>query len=418
MTDKTLEQALRLLLAWYRENARVLPFRGTRDPYRIWISEIMLQQTRAGAVIRYYDRFTEALPDVFSLAEVPDDELMKLWEGLGYYSRARNLKKCAQVLVKEYGGQFPEEYDELLRLPGIGFYTAGAIASIAFGRPVPAVDGNVMRVMSRLGNDDSDVMDMKTKRAVFERLSQAYGALAGSSEADSASGSDKTAGSSSVSGKNDDHRFGDLNQAFMDLGSEICIPKTPRCAECPLEKLCEARQAGEDRPSQLPVRKKAAPKRTEKRTILIIGAGDDLLLHRRPDKGLLAGLYEFPGKEGHLSEDGALQAVKDFGFEPLHIKRLPDAKHVFSHVIWDMICYRVKVADRGNPGERQAGENSGLRAGSAERAAETVADAAGAYDPEKHNGTWLWVSSRDAGKEVPIPSAFAMWFTETGIKEE
>ena len=150
MTENALIQNLTCLLAWYRKNARKLPFRGTRDPYRIWISEIMLQQTRAGVVTDYFVRFMQKLPDVYALAAVEDDELMKLWEGLGYYSRARNLKKCAQVLVQQYGGKFPEEYDELIRLPGIGFYTAGAIASIAFGKPVPAVDGNVMRVMSRL----------------------------------------------------------------------------------------------------------------------------------------------------------------------------------------------------------------------------------------------------------------------------
>lgn len=381
MTSTFPVQNLMQLLSWYRENARELPFRGTGDPYRIWISEIMLQQTRAAAVIRYFERFTEKLPDVYALAAVGDDELMKLWEGLGYYTRARNLKKCAQVLVQEYGGRFPEEYDELLRLPGIGFYTAGAIASIAFKKPVPAVDGNVLRVMSRLTDDTRDVCDMKTKRAVFEELSQSYRKLP------------------------DPKCCGDLNQAFMDLGSEICVPGTPKCGDCPLSGSCKARREGPGRPSELPVRKKSCAKRVEKRTILVICAGDRILLHRRPDKGLLAGLFEFPGLSGHRGEKEVLEAAEDFGFEPLRVERLADRKHVFTHVIWDMIAYRVRVAD---PGEAAGGN----KAGTVSRRL-AVAEETEAYGPlsavASEGQEWLWVSRREAGKSVPVPSAFAGW---------
>ena len=384
MTENALIQNLTCLLAWYRKNARKLAFRGTRDPYRIWISEIMLQQTRAGVVEDYFVRFMQKLPDVNALAAVEDDELMKLWEGLGYYSRARNLKKCAQVLVQQYGGKFPEEYDELIRLPGIGFYTAGAIASIAFGKPVPAVDGNVMRVMSRLKSDSRDICDMKTKRAVFDELSACYRAIPGFTES------------------------GDLNQAFMDLGSEICIPGTPKCGQCPLHAGCEAYQAGPERVSQLPVRRKAAEKRIEKRTILIIGAGDGILLHRRPSKGLLAGLFEFPGLSGHLEEEKVLSYVESLGFEPLHIERLPEGKHVFSHIIWDMICYKVRVADPGLEAHPDTDA-----AALAEEETEY-----GRQQGSSENQEWIWVSSREAGRSVPIPSAFATWFEAAGISEE
>lgn len=381
MTSTFPVQNLMQLLSWYRENARELPFRGTGDPYRIWISEIMLQQTRAAAVIRYFERFTEQLPDVYALAAVGDDKLMKLWEGLGYYTRARNLKKCAQVLVQEYGGRFPEEYDKLLRLPGIGFYTAGSIASIAFKKPVPAVDGNVMRVMSRLTDDSRNVCDMKTKRAVFAELSQSYRKLP------------------------DPKCCGDLNQAFMDLGSEICVPGTPKCGGCPLAGNCKALREGPGRPSELPVRKKSCAKRVEKRTILVICAGDRILLHRRPDKGLLAGLFEFPGLSGHRGEKEVLEAAEDFGFEPLRVERLADRKHVFTHVIWDMIAYRVRVADL-----REASD--GNKAGTmSQRLA--VAEETEAYGPlsavASEGQEWLWVSRREAGKSVPVPSAFAGW---------
>ena len=393
MTQKTLEQALRLLLSWYQKNARVLPFRGTHDPYRIWISEIMLQQTRANAVIPYYERFLNSLPDVYALAAVPDDELMKLWEGLGYYSRARNLKKCAQVFVKDCGGHIPQEYEQLIRLPGIGFYTAGAISSIAFNCPVPAVDGNVMRVMSRLNNSEENVLSSKNRRAVFEQLAEAYGAM------------------------EQDLSFGEINQAFMDLGSLVCVPGTPKCSDCPLAVYCAAHLAGEDRPSQLPVRRKAAEKRQEKRTIIIIGAGEETLLHRRPDRGLLAGLYEFPGFDGHLGEKQALQAVRSLGFEPLHIERLEDAKHVFSHIIWDMICYRVRVADpvrlESLPGAEAAEVGEGKIAYGEKLLS---GKPQGGHSLHAPGGSWLWIDSREAGKSVPIPSAFAKWFPKVGIR--
>lgn len=380
MKQNTLLAALHELLTWYQNNKRDLPFRGTRDPYKIWLSEIMLQQTRAAAVVPYFERFVAALPNVRALAAVDEDVLMKLWEGLGYYSRARNLKKCALVLVNEYGGQFPQEYDELIKLPGIGFYTAGAISSIAFGRPVPAVDGNVLRVMSRLENDASDVLDMSTRRRVFAELSECYEKWNG----------DKPAIEADLAAR----PFGDLNQAFMDFGSGVCIPKAPKCETCPLRRYCEAYEEGHDRVLQLPVRKKKKEKRLEHKTVLIIGAGDFLLLHRRPDKGLLAGLFEFPNVPGELSENEALDAVRKLGFEPLYIKRTKDVRHVFTHVIWDMRCYFVRTADPKDFPGGSAG------------AADMVADALSSQ------ADWLWVRAREAGENVPIPTAFAKCYNE------
>ena len=293
------------LISWYSAHWRALPWRLEPTPYRVWISEIMLQQTRIEAVLPYYERFLSVLPNVQALATVPDDKLMKLWEGLGYYSRARNLKKAAQVMMATYDGEMPADYDTLLSLPGIGPYTAGAIASIAFRIPVPAVDGNVMRVLARLTGDDTDVLSSEGKRK-FTNL--AWEMV-------------------------DEHQPDRFNQALMELGERVCLPNTvPRCDECPWKNSCVAYQ--KNMTDVLPVRVKKSTRRVEDRRVAVIClAGDPprVLLRKRPDSGLLAGLWEFPnGAEG---ERYIPQEWEPFRAEEVE---LPTAKHLFSHIEWRM----------------------------------------------------------------------------------
>lgn len=303
------------LLDWYRANARDLPWRHNVTPYRVWISEIMLQQTRVETVKGYFSRFLAALPDIPALAAVPEQALLKLWEGLGYYSRARNLQKAAQCVVAQYGGELPASYEALLQLPGIGSYTAGAIASIAFGLPVPAVDGNVLRVLTRVAADRSDIADPRTKKAVEAALRPLMpGAASGS-----------------------------LNQAFMELGATVCVPNAqPCCLECPLVALCEGHLQGIA--ETLPFKKPKPPRRVEARTIFVLEQEGRLALRRRPPKGLLASLWELPGAEGHLDDAGVVAAVRALGFEPVRLYPLPPVKHIFTHVEWRMNGWRVQLA--------------------------------------------------------------------------
>ena len=304
------------LLLWYDRNARELPWRQSKDPYRVWISEIMLQQTRAQAVIPYYERFLLSLPDVKALAACPDDELMKLWEGLGYYSRARNLKKAALVIEEKYEGRFPETSEELVKLPGIGEYTAGAIASIAFGEAVPAVDGNVLRVMARLTDDPRNILEPAVKKYFTELLKE--------------------------HGPREPFAFGNLNQAFMDLGSLICLPgDKPQCEGCPVRRVCLAAARGTA--SVLPVRIKKTGKRRELRTVFIFRSGEKIAVRKRKNEGLLAGLYEFPNTEGCLTKEEAALYAENLGFSADAVKALPAARHVFSHVTWEMTGYEIRV---------------------------------------------------------------------------
>ncbi len=312
------------LLAWYDNGRRILPWREDPTPYHVWISEIMLQQTRVEAVKPYYDRFLQALPDIESLAATDDEKLLKLWEGLGYYNRARNLKKAAQILVSEYGGQMPDEYEKILSLPGIGSYTAGAIASIAFGKPHPAVDGNVLRILSRLRADDRDILQANVKKSVEEELLDVMPA----------------------------DRPGDFNQALMELGAMVCIPNgAPKCDLCPWNRLCLARAEG--RTAELPQKAKKKPRSVEEKTILVIQDGERIVLRKRPEKGLLAGMYEFPSMEGYCSEERALAYLRKLGFSPLRIRKLPPAKHVFTHKEWHMKGYLVRVDELAGKGEGQ-----------------------------------------------------------------
>ncbi len=306
-----------LLLPWYDRQVRALPWRDTPTPYGVWVSEIMLQQTRIEAVLSYYDRFMKAFPTIRDLADAPEDVLMKQWEGLGYYSRARNLQKTARM-VRDTG--LPADYEALLRLPGIGEYTAGAIASIAFGIPVPAVDGNVLRVLARLMDCDADVMKPPVRRMMTQVIAELV----------------------------PPQRPGDFNQAVMELGETICLPNTdPDCKACPLAGICRGAAAGRAR--ELPVRSAAKEKRKETRTVLVLLAADRrgtrrVLLHRRPSKGLLAGLWELPNVEGELTARQAMDWAREKGCPSVKVTVLTDAKHLFSHVEWRMRGYCVESA--------------------------------------------------------------------------
>ncbi len=306
-----------LLLQWYPDHHRDLPWRKTRDPYAIWVSEIMLQQTRVAAVIPYYERFTAELPDVFALAAVSDDRLNRLWQGLGYYSRARNLKRAAEVVCERFAGRMPDTYEQLLSLPGIGSYTAGAIASIAYGESVPAVDGNVLRVYARLQNDPSDVADPAVKTRVFGELSAVMPQDAGM-----------------------------FNQALMELGATVCVPNgQPLCADCPLRDICKARAAGTA--GLLPNKAPKKPRTVETRTVFALYDHGAPLLKRRPDKGLLAGLYELPNVSGALSTAEAAAWLTEHGLHPTGDLLRCSAKHVFTHIEWHMRVYAADVAGEG-----------------------------------------------------------------------
>ena len=302
------------LLIWYRENARDLPWRKEITPYRVWVSEIMLQQTRVEAVKPYFERFMRELPDVESLACVKEERLLKLWEGLGYYSRARNLQKAARQVCELYGGELPADYEELQRLCGIGAYTAGAIASIAYGIPVPAVDGNVLRVWARLTGDERDILQPAVQKAARADIAAAI-------PVDAAA---------------------EFTQAMIELGATVCVPAgEARCAQCPLQAFCTA--LAEGRTDTLPVRSKAKPRKILPMTVLLLWDGERVVLHKRPDTGLLAGMYEFYQTEGGMTAEQAASHVSSLGLEVLDVSEPISAKHVFTHLEWHMTGYLVRV---------------------------------------------------------------------------
>lgn len=302
------------LIAWYRNNKRDLPWRKVTDPYRIWVSEIMLQQTRVEAVKPYYDRFLTTLPTVQDLANAEEDVLLKLWEGLGYYNRVRNMQKAATQIVEIHGGKFPTTYEEIRNLQGIGNYTAGAISSFAYGIAKPAVDGNVLRVVTRVTADESDIMRQSTKTRIEEQLEEVI-------PQDAAS---------------------DFNQGLIELGAIVCVPNgEPKCQECPITEECLARQ--QNITDRIPVKAKAKERRIEQKTILVFRDNHELAIAKRPKKGLLAGLYELPNLEGHLTMDEVTAYSKEIGLMPVHIRPLENAKHIFSHVEWHMIGYEIIV---------------------------------------------------------------------------
>ena len=303
------------LLLWYRENARVLPWRSHPTPYRVWVSEIMLQQTRVAAVLDYYRRFLEALPTVADLAAVPEDALMKLWQGLGYYSRARNLQRAARQIMEEQGGIFPSTYEEIRALSGVGDYTAGAISSIAFGLPVPAVDGNVLRVAARVTGDEGDIAAPATKKRVTAALAEIIPLDAP----------------------------GDFNQAMMELGATVCLPNgAPLCDLCPARAFCTARLTG--RTGQLPVKAAKKARRVEERTVFLIFHENRVALRRRPGRGLLAGLWEYPNE---LSPAG--DALARWGIAPASLRSAGTGKHIFTHIEWRMSALAVEAGSPALP---------------------------------------------------------------------
>lgn len=299
------------LLDWFQTNKRLLPFRQEPSAYHIWVSEIMLQQTRVAAALPYYERFIAALPDPAALAACEPDALRKLWQGLGYYNRVSNMQKAARIVCERYGGELPADYDALRALPGIGDYTAGAIASIAFGIPAPAVDGNVLRVFARLYNDGSDVTRPETKRLFTARVLEQMPKDAP----------------------------GPYNEALMELGALVCVPGAPQCLGCPLADRCQGFAAG--RGAELPVKPAKKAKTVQPVTVALVQSPAGLLLQRRPARGLLAGLWQPAAFEGALDRPALAAALADIGVQPAWGDALPPARHVFTHRIWQLGGWRA-----------------------------------------------------------------------------
>lgn len=332
------------LLPWYEKNKRDLPWRIDKDPYHVWLSEIMLQQTRVEAVKGYYTRFLNTLPDISSLASADDEVLHKLWEGLGYYSRVRNLKKAAQRIMDDYNGNFPRNYEAVLSLPGIGVYTAGAICSISFGLPTPAVDGNVLRVISRLTNDDTPIDRPAYRESVRAALAEIYPA--------------DTSG---------------FTQALMELGATVCGPnRKPDCDRCPCSDFCKGKLSG--RAEILPVKEPKRSRREENRTVFILNHNGQYALEKRPAKGLLAGLWQFPNVAGKLSTEEAIAEAERLGVRPQGIRKQIERKHIFTHIEWKMRGVYLDVL------------------------------------PENDDFTWL--SADQIRKEAALPTAFRQFFEE------
>lgn len=311
-----LEQLPEALLPWFDKNKRDLPWRQDNQPYHVWLSEIMLQQTRVEAVKGYYNRFLEALPTIEALSECDDDRLHKLWEGLGYYSRVRNLKKAARTIVNTYGGRFPEKYDDILALAGIGEYTAGAICSISFQQKTPAVDGNVLRVYTRLLNDDTPIGRPDFKVKVRKDLATVY-----------------------------PERAGDFTQALMELGATLCGPNwAPRCESCPCNGFCRSYMSGTS--EKLPVKTPKKPKTLENKTVFILRCEDEFALMKRPEDGLLASMWQFPDCEGTLTAPEAISRVEAWEIAVLDVRRQSDKKHIFTHIVWNMRGFYMEVGNK------------------------------------------------------------------------
>ena len=332
------------LLPWYEENKRDLPWRQDKKPYHIWLSEIMLQQTRVEAVKGYYARFLQALPTVESLANADDELLHKLWEGLGYYSRVRNLKKAAQQIMACHNGVFPQNHKDVLALPGIGDYTAGAICSIAFEQPTPAVDGNVLRVVARLTNDATPIDLPAYKKMVQADLAKIYPAQAGA-----------------------------FTQALMELGATVCGPnRKPDCGVCPCRNFCIGRQR--NTAESLPVKNPKKDRRIEEMTVFIMHCQGKYALCKRPDSGLLAGLWEFPHVPGKMEIADAICKVEQMGVQVQDIVRQVEKKHIFTHIEWRMCGVYMDVKNRPD--------------------------------------AFAWLTREQIDKEVALPTAFRQFWEE------
>ncbi len=312
--NKLLQELIPLLLTWYRTHRRALPWREEPTPYHVWLSEVMLQQTRIEAVIPYYERFLRELPSVRDLAACPDDKLMKLWEGLGYYSRARNLKKAAIAIMEEHDGELPSTAAALRKLSGIGDYTAGAIASIAFGEGEPAVDGNVLRVLMRLFGSYDDILAQSTKKATADALRAVYP-------------------------KGEDAK--NLTEAIMELGEVICIPNgEAKCSLCPLAEICTAKREGLI--GELPYKSPKKGRKIEEKTVFLLSSREFYAIRKRKNAGLLAGLWELPNTEGTLSEEEVWEYLRAMGLVPISVSPLGEATHIFTHMEWHMTGYAVE----------------------------------------------------------------------------
>lgn len=345
------------LLKWYDSNRRVIPWREEPTPYRVWVSEIMLQQTRVEAVKPYFERFMASLPDIESLAKAEEETLLKLWEGLGYYNRVRNLQKAAIQIMEEYNGIMPSEYEELLKLKGIGSYTAGAISSIAYGRCNPAVDGNVLRVLARIRQDARPISDAKVKAQVEQEVREVLPV----------------------------DRPGDFNQAMMEIGACVCVPNgAPHCEECPLNDICLA--YANQTQMQYPKKATAKPRTIEQKTVLIIQDENKAVVRRRSNKGLLAGMYEFPMLEGYCTAEEVTKYLAEHGLKTLRIQPVVDAKHIFSHKEWHMRGFMIRVDE--------------LEKGA----------------PDEETTKWLYIEPQDTLDRYPIPAAFAAYVGYLNIK--
>lgn len=345
------------LLKWYDDNRRILPWREEATPYRVWVSEIMLQQTRVEAVKPYFERFMKKLPSIKALAEASEEELLKLWEGLGYYNRVRNMQKAAKQIVEEYGGRMPEEYEELLKLKGIGSYTAGAISSIAYGKANPAVDGNVLRVLSRVRMDQRLISDAKVKASVEQDVKEIIPI----------------------------ERPGAFNQAMMEIGACVCVPNgAPHCGECPLADICMAHAEGVEQ--DYPKKASARPRAIENKTILVIQDGERTVIRKRNSKGLLAGMYEFPQMEGFHTVKEVTSYLSESGIKAIRVKELEEAKHIFSHKEWHMKGYLIRV-DELEPKQIS-----------------------------KDTADWIYVEPEETEEKYPIPAAFAAYTKYLNIK--
>lgn len=307
------------LLNWYKKNHRDLLWRKTENPYNIWISEIMLQQTRVEAVKEYYNRFLTEIPDIKTLSIVSEEKLLKLWEGLGYYNRARNLQKAARIIMEQYDGKFPMDYDEVIKLPGIGEYTAGAICSISYNLPTPAVDGNVLRVLMRISNCNENIDLLRTKHMVKENLQPLY----------------------------EDGKCGELTQSLMEIGATVCIPNgIPKCFDCPLCNQCKGYK--EETYHLLPIRNVKKKRKIEEKTVFILHDGLQYGIKKRGQNGLLANLWEFYNVNGKMNAQEAVDFISKQGYEPVMLEKEVPYKHIFSHVEWRMTAYYIECRNHKN----------------------------------------------------------------------
>ncbi len=326
------------MIEWYQKNKRELSWRKEKNPYHIWISEIMLQQTRIEAVKQYYERFLKRIPTIQDLAEIEEEKLLKLWEGLGYYNRARNLKKAAQVIQERYKGEMPKHYEELIQLPGIGEYTAGAISSIAYNEQVPAVDGNVLRVVSRVVGSKKDVLENKTKKEFTQKLQEIM-----------------------------PEQAGNFNEGLMELGELICIPNgEPLCEKCPLQQFCMAKC--ENLTNLIPVRNQKVKRKKEEKTVFLLEFEEKIAIQKREETGLLANMYQFPNIDEKVSKKEVISVLQKWNLKAKQIEKIGTYHHVFSHIEWDMIGYKVQV--------------------------------------DCMNEEFMWVKKKEIIKKYPIPGAF------------